>query len=242
MIGDNGPPSAIEDCQIAVVDLNQWLESHPVILSGEDAKAGKLLVDRASLIIADAEAERDKQVRPLNEQVKHINERYRTPRETLRQVADLLAGRLADFIRAERERREAEAEEKRQAALEAEAKARAAEEKEQEAKDNAKLGELVDVGSAVAVADSAFRAYEAAVRQAARAEKDAEHVKIPGGFRRAMSIPKKEILTLDNWRRAIDEMGLSEALIKTILQEARAYRKRVGYLPNGITAIMKETR
>jgi hypothetical protein len=237
--GHNNPPSILEFCGETTAELGNWLEDNPVIQTEEAARAAKLLIDRATSTIADAEAERDKQVRPLNEQVKTINERYKTPRETLRRVADLLKERIAAFIKAEKERREQEAENRRREAEDAEALARLAEEREREAKEAASVGEVVDVGRAVAEADEAFRNYEASIRDAARAGKET-HVKIGGGYRKALSLRTKEVLVLHNWQKAIDEMGLSEALIESILKEARAFRKATGHLPEGVIATTEE--
>lgn len=238
-IGHNQAPSVLEFCAEITAELGKWLENNPVIQTEDDARAAKLLIDRAASTIADAEAERDKQVRPLNEQVKTINERYKAPRETLRRVADLLKERIAAFIKAEKERREQEAEAKRREVAEAEARARLAEERERELQEFAKVGEMVDVGRAVAEADAYFRDYERSVREAARAEKDT-HIKVGGGYRKALSLRTKEVLVLHNWQKAIDEMGLSEALIESILKEARAFRKATGHLPEGVIATTEE--
>lgn len=239
-MASNNPPSALEFCNETADELAKWLDDHPVIETEEDARAGKLLVDRAASTIADAEAERDKLVRPLNEQVKTINDTFRRPRDTLRQVCDLLKEKLQAYIKVEREKREAEAEAKRQAAEEAEARAREAEAREQLAKDDASAGVIeAGVAHATIAADQAFAEYERAQREAARAEKET-HVKIGGGFKRALSARSKEVLVLHNWQRAIDEMGLSEALIEAILKEARAFRKSYGVLPHGVTATTEE--
>ena len=238
-IGHNQAPSILEFCAETTADLGKWLEDHPVIQTEDDARAAKLLIDRATSTIADAEAERDKQVRPLNEQVKAINERYKTPRETLRRVADLLKERIAAFIKAEKERREQEAEDKRQLAEAAEARARESERIEREAREDANSGAVVDVATATLTSDRDFAEYQSASREAARAEKDT-HVKIGGGYRKALSLRTKEVLVLHNWQKAIDEMGLSEALIESILKEARAFRKANGHLPEGVIATTEE--
>jgi len=238
-IGGNNPPSALDFCTETTADLGKWLEDHPVIQTEEDARAGKLLVDRAVATIADAEAERDKMVRPLNEQVKTINDKFRGPRDTLRQVCDILRERLQAFIQAEKAKREAEAEAKRRAAEEAEQRAREAEERELQAREDAECGVVSPVAARTAEADQAFSDFERAKREAARAEKDTR-VKIGGGFRKALSTRTKEVLTLQNWQAAIDEMGLSESLIEAILKEARAYRKASGHLPAGIIRTEEE--
>lgn len=239
-VGHNQPPSILEFCAETTSELGKWLEDHPVIQTEEAARAAKLLIDRATSTIADAEAERDKQVRPLNEQVKTINEKFRGPRESLRRVADILKERIAAFIKAEKERREAEAEAKRLSMEEAERRAREAEALEREAQEAAKAG-VVDAGVAQATmeADEAFAHYEQRQREAARAQKDVD-VKIGGGFKRRIGLRTKEVLVLHNWHKAIDEMGLSEALIESILKEARAFRKATGHLPEGVTATTEE--
>lgn len=238
--GHNNPPSVLEFCAETTAELGLWLEDHPVIETEDEARAGKLLVDRATSTMADAEHERDKLVRPLNEQVKEINSRFRQPRDTLRQICDILKERLQAFIKAETQKREAEAEAKRREVEEAERRARDAEERERASLDEARMG-VVNAGQAEAriAADVAFSAFERAEREAARAEKET-HVKIGGGFKKALSTRTKEVLVLNNWQRAIDEMGLSDALIEAILKEARAYRKGHGYLPSGVTATTEE--
>ena len=237
--GHNNPPSALDFCAETTADLGKWLEDHPVIQTEDDARAGKLLVDRAVATIADAEAERDKLVRPLNEQVKTINDTFRQPRDTLRQVCDLLRERIHAFIQAEKAKREAEAEAKRLALQEAERVAREAEARESAARESASDGEVVDIASAQVAADATFKRYEQAAREAARAERDTR-VRSGGGFRKALSTRTKEVLTLQNWQAAIDEMGLSESLIEAILKEARAYRKASGHLPAGIIRTEEE--
>jgi hypothetical protein len=239
MVLSNNPPSALEFCEEATKSLAEFLENTPVIQTEDDARAGKLLVDRAVATIADAEAERDKLVRPLNEQVKTINDTFRGPREVLKAVCATLSERLLDFIQAEKAKREAEAEAKRLALQEAERVAREAEARESAARESASDGEVVDIASAQVAADATFKRYEQAAREAARAEKDTR-VKIGGGFRKALSTRTKEVLTLQNWQAAIDEMGLSESLIEAILKEARAYRKASGHLPAGIIRTEEE--
>lgn len=187
------------------------------------------------------EDERDGFVRPLNEQVAAINDCYRTPRESLKKICELLVGRLSDYVKREKEKREAEAEEKRRAAELAEQRAREAEAREQEAKAEAAAGVIdVDIGSATAVADQAFSKYEKAEREAARAEKDT-NVKIGGGFKRALALRVKETLEVTDWQAAITEMGLTPAIKDAILTSARAFRKATGDLPDGIQSTKEET-
>ena len=239
-IGHNQSPGALEFCAETTAALGEWLENHPVIQSEDDARAAKLLVDRAASTIADAETERDKLVRPLNEQVKTINDNFRGPRETLKSVLTILEERLLVFIKAEEAEREAEAAAKAAEARAAMERAKEAEEREQEAREDA-AGGVVDSGvtAAAMAAASAFANYQRMEREAARAEK-ATHVKIGGGFRKALSTRTKEVLVLHNWQKAIDEMGLSEALIEAILKEARAYRKAHDHLPEGVAATTEE--
>lgn len=235
----NNPPSILEFCGETTAELGKWLEDHPVIQTEDDARTAKLLIDRATSTIADAEAERDKQVRPLNEQVKAINERYKTPRNSLQAASNILRDRLRVYIKTEEERREAEAAERQRIADELDLKARQAIEVAEQAKAEAADGVVVDVVAAQSAAHGAIAALQKSERELARAEKDTR-VKIGGGYRKALALRTKEVLVLHNWHKAIDEMGLSEALIESILKEARAFRKATGHLPEGVTATTEE--
>jgi predicted glycosyl hydrolase (DUF1957 family) len=78
-------------------------------------------------------------------------------------------------------------------------------------------------------------AAEAAARAAERAERDT-HVRIAGGFTRALGLRTREILTVTDWKAAIEEIGLTDAIRDAILIGARAYRKEFHELPEGIAS------
>lgn len=240
LIGNNNPPSNIDFASETTEALSAWLTEHPVIQSEDDARAGKLLVDRAKGSLAELEDERDKAVRPLNEQVKTINDQYRPSRESLTKVKDILLDRLEIFTKAERAKREREVEEKRLALEEAERRARESEEREEAAKDDAQHGVEADVAHATLQADRDFEQFERAQRELARAGK-ATRVKLTGGFARALSLKKTEILSVQDYRQAIQEMGLSGRIIEAILSDAREFRRVTGDLPAGISSEYKET-
>lgn len=234
-IGGNNPPSPIEIAKGTMTALSDWMKENPVIQEHKIAKEGRLLCDRAKISLEEMEIDRDGKVRPLNQQVKSINEEYRTPRETLTKVLDELKSRLQKFIEAEEAKRQAEAEEKTRLAFEAEQKARDAIAKHQEAVDNAASGELgIDVATTTEEAQTAYNEYERAERARAIAEKDS-HVKLNGGFGRAMSLKTKETLILDDAFKALAEIGVTEKIREAILSDARAYRKINSRLPNGVS-------
>ncbi len=99
VIGGNQSPGAIDFAKESETALSDWMKDHPVIETDDDARAAKLLVDRAKSSLESMETERDAQVRPLNEQVKAINDRYRSPRTLLEKVRSSLVDRLTAYAR-----------------------------------------------------------------------------------------------------------------------------------------------
>lgn len=234
-IGGNNPPSIIEGARNCFTTLSAFLTENPVFETEETARAAAGLLARAKLTIKDIEAERRKLGDPFKAQLDAVNERYKKPRETIQAILDELSGRLTTYNRAEEARRAAVAEEKRLAAIEAERIARAAETAEQEAKDNAAVGEVVNVVQAIVEADHAFDQFSLASRTAACAEREVP-VRLGTGLGRAVSMRTKETLTVENWQHAIEVMGCNEAIREAILTGARAYRKLKGELPKGVTS------
>lgn len=240
-IGGNHPPSLIDLAKEAMTALGIFLKDHPVITTEEDARAAKLMKDRADGTIKDMEDERDGLVRPLNTQVAEINGRYRAVREPFSKAVGELRSRMTVFAKAEEAKRQAIAEAAAHAAAEAERIAREAEAAERETIDNASQGDLdADVVSATIAADAAFAEFERAGRAAERAARET-HVKIGGGISNSASLRRHEVLTITDWKAAIEEIGLTAALTEAILTAARAYRKANGELPDGITATHERT-
>ena len=242
--GHNNPPSPIDFASDTARTLSEWMKDHPVIETEEQARAAKLLCDRAKNSAAEVEAERDRKVRPLNEEVVEINGTYKAIHNTdpkkpgsLDRVHNELKARISAFLRAEEERRQREAEEARRKQEEAERLAREAEEREREALANAAAGELdVDVATVTAEADTKFAGFQQASRFAARAERDTK-VKIGGGFGNAMSLRTAETLVLSDWTAALIAIGITEKIETAILSAARDYRKTNGKLPAGVTSV-----
>ena len=242
-IGHNKPPSLFEFARETMGVLSDWMKERPAIASEDEAREAKLLLDRAKNCAADLEAERVKLVTPLNEKIDTINAEYKSVHNKdakkpglLDRVVSELKIRLAEFIKAEEDKRQAEAALLRQKVEEAEAIARAAEEAERQAIDNARAGELgVDVTQVVVEADSRFADFERASREAARADR-ATHVKIGGGFGNAASLRTKETLVVVSYGKAIAAIGKNEKIEAAILSAARDYRKLHGRLPEGIEA------
>jgi len=233
-IGGNSPPTMIELAGGTLSALADFLRDHPVIQTEDEARAAKALKDRADLCVKDLEDERDGLVRPLNQEVKAINDRYRPVRDPLTRIISELKGRIARFIQGEERRRQALAEAAGRVAAEKALLARQAEEAERAAKEEASQGVCdVDVGGAITQADVAFSDYEKAERAAERAERET-HVKIGGGFGRALSQHTRKVLTITDVHAAIDDMGLTEPLKEAILTAARAYYKAIREWPDGI--------
>lgn len=234
--GHNNPPDMTETASETMRDLSAWLSEHPVIQSEEDAKEAKVFIDRGKLCLKDLDDERDGKVRPLNDKVKEINAHYRPAKESLSSVVGLLSVRVTQFITTERERREKIARDAALRAAEAESRAREAERVEQDAIASADMGELgVDVGAAIQTASSAFREFERSAKTAAIAEKET-HVKITGGFTRALSLRTKETLSVTDGELALRSIGLTDDIRDAIIKSARAYRKLNGRLPEGVEA------
>lgn len=243
VIGGNNPPGPIEMAESIMQTLSAWMADHPVIQTEEDARAAKPLIDRAKAAMDELEAERDGKVRPYNEEVAKINTEYKAvhntdPKKpgTFNKVFNELKSRVADYLRAEEQKRLAAAAAARRIQEEAERQAREAEAREREALDNAAAGEVgVDVAAVTQEADAAFSTFERQSRFADRAERDTK-VKIGGGFASAVSLRTAETLQVDDALKAIVVMGTTDRIREAILTEARAYRKANGRLPDGVSA------
>lgn len=234
LIGHNNPPTQIETIQQVASDLSDWMSQHPIIANEDDAREAKVFLDRSKLGLQDLESERDALVRPLNTQVREINDKYRGPKGLLEGVTHELKARMDRFLLEEEAKRVAAAEEARRTAERAEQVAREAERVEKEQLSSASLGELdVNVGAAIAEADRAFAAYEKAERQAQVAERDAK-VRIGGGFTRALSLRERETISVGDWIRAIQSIGLTDDIKEAIIKSARAYKRFKGKWPDGL--------
>ncbi len=233
--GGNNPPDMTVIATDTMHDISAWAAENPVIQTEESAKEAKLFIDRGKLAIQDLEDERDGKVRPLNEQVKEINFRYKSPKEALQRTIFEVSSRLSTFLREEERKRIAILAEARRIAEEAERRAREAEAAEQAAIGSVNSGELgIDIAAHVVASNDAIREAQVAARQAARAERET-HVKVAGGFSKAISLREKETLIVANAMEAIRCLGATEDIKEAIIKSARLYRKLNGKLPEGIT-------
>ena len=232
-IGHNLPPGMIDTADEVSAAVREWLEDHPIFDSEESAREAKLQLDRAKRCVADMEAERERQVKPLNAQVKEINDSYKPAKTILGAIINEISRRLTSFLAKEEAKRIKAAEEARRAAEVAEREAREAEEREKQAILDADAGVVLDVPGATAEANEKFAEYQKAARQAGVAERDAK-VRIGGGLTRALSLRNKETLVITDAGNAIKAIGMTPDLEAAILKGARAYRTIHGELPMGI--------
>lgn len=243
IIGANNPPGPIEQADVIIRALSDWMKDHPVIQTEEEARAAKPLMDRARAAQAEIEAARTSEVKPFNDKVSEINAEHKAVHNTdpkkpgkLDRVFNELKSRVAAYLQAEEQRRLRETAAARLAQEEAERIARELEEKERAALDDASAGVAdVDVAAVTEQANEAFAAFERTSRFADRAERNTK-VKIGGGFSSAVSLRTNEVLQVDDALKAIVIIGTTDRIREAILTEARAYRKANGRLPDGISA------
>lgn len=247
-IGHNQPPGPIGIAHDTMRALADWMAENPIIETGEQASEAKRLLDSAKSCADDVEAERDRLVRPLNQEVEGINAQYKAVHNkdakrpgTLDRVTNELKVRVSKWLAEEEARREAQAEAKRREVEEAARIAKEAEEREREAIANSNAGELgVDVTAVVLEADAAFKDFKKATREATIAERDAT-VRISGGWRPSVSLRTKETLILDDPVAAVQAIGRHEKITEAVLSAARDYRKQHGTLPQGVSAKTERT-
>lgn len=243
IIGNNACPSLIDLAKPTITELGSFLNDYPVITNDDESRKAKEIFDRVTTTLKAIEDERDGKVRPLNDQVREINEGY----HHVHNVNDKKPGiwdtllrelriRLSAFARAEELKRLAAAAAARAILEAAEAKARTAEAREREAAQDAAQGVCdVDFAGATEQADTAFSDFQRASRLAARAQRDTK-VRIVGGANNAISLRNHEILTVTDWKAAIEEMGLTDDIRDAILKSARSYKRNFNELPAGITS------
>jgi hypothetical protein len=233
-VGGNNPPGPIEAAKEAHAELSTFAEETPVIQSWDQAKLASAYIERTRIALQAMEDERKPQADPLNAKLEAINKPYRLVRQPLEKLYDLVKLRLTRYNNAVEAARLKEAQRLRDAAEAAEAAARAAEAAEQEAIAGADVGELTDVGGAIAEADHAFKGYQKADRAAATAERNVpvRIASIMGG--KALSMRTTEVFIVEDACAAITAMGLSDDLKKQIVKDAKRFREATGELPDGV--------
>lgn len=233
-VGHNRPPGMIAVCDQVCADISAWMAEHPAISTPEDAKEAKLQLDRGKLTLKDMEDERDAAVRPLNTQVKEINESYRPTKTLVNDVLAELGKRVTAYLTAEEEKKQAAMREAARIAEEARTRALEAARRAAEAAESATTGELgVDIKAAAREAGVAAREAEKAERAAQIAEKET-HVKVAGGFSRAASLRKVKVYVITDAAAAVKAIGTTPDIFEAIVKGARAYHEEWGEIPPGI--------
>src|SRR5215468_4330408 len=103
--------NAIGFAKSTMAALTDWMRGRTAIVDDYAARCAHELMDRAKRSLQTLEDERDNLVRPLNAEVKAINDRYREPRTALEKARDALKARLTAFAKHEERKRRQAAEE-----------------------------------------------------------------------------------------------------------------------------------
>ena len=251
MLHHNNPPpehQSVTDASSVYQAIAAFLADAPVVDTPELAQAATQMLSNGKKALKELEAARDAECDPLRAKWENARERWRKPIEVLGGsdskknpkvgIIQLVADRLAAYMRAEEEKRQAALAEARRLEREAEEAARKAEAAEKEAIDNAKVGECVDVAGATRAADAEFEKFQAAEAAAREAARNAK-VRTRGAYdERATSLRTQKTLRVADAGAAFKALwpgygdkGLSAAF----LTAARQYRKdNGGALPAGI--------
>ena len=255
-IGHNRPPSdepqAITDARNVWKAIAAWLESNPVVDSEELAQQATQHRSNGQNALKALEEARAAECDPLRTKWENARERWRPSIEALggnsskkkpkAGIIQLVADRLAAYMRAEEAKRQAALAEARKREREAEEAARKAEEAEKEAIENAKVGECVDVAAVTLEADRKFDMFEDASAKAAQAARDAK-VRTRGAFdERATALRTKETLVVT------DRFALAQALApeygaeidEALLTLVRKFRAQHKVLPAGVKAELEK--
>ena len=236
-IGHNSPPSPIDAARDAWAALAKYLADTPVIQDEDTARGAKLQLDRGKSTLGDLEAAMKAEADPLRKIWMDTREKYTPAINNITKVVELLETRIKAFMRAEENRRAEEAAAKIRAAQEAERLAREAEKAEREALDNAAVGEVgVDVAAATEQADAAFSRFQKTEREAKLAVKDTK-VRLGGGFGKTLTMRTRKVAVLDDWKAAIEAIGLTDDIREAILKSAKAFKTMNGSYPNGVSEI-----
>lgn len=252
-IGHNNPPvneierDSIKSSNAAFHALNAFLADNPVIQDHDTAQNATAHLTQTKAVLDQMEAERDGEVRPLNERVKEINAVYKKHRESLERLTGDLKQRLNTWLEKLEAERRAEAERMRLEAEEADRRAQAALAAEEDARDDAAQGAGADIGAAILETDAALAEAGQAERLAKIAERDAERVRVTDGYGgRALSRRTRENLYVTDAVAAVKAIvklrgECPEKLADVICGLARDYRKGTGKLPAGVESQVSKT-
>jgi hypothetical protein len=248
VVGGNSPPpveTAIDRAKPIAEELGRFLAENPVISTDDESRAAKDLRDRFLLALRSVDEERDAKVRPLNAEVKAINDDYHRLHNSDKKrpgiwdkEANHLWARMNKYALELEQKQKVAAEAARKAADEQARIARELEQLEIEAATEAASGVCdVDIARVTEEANEAFSDYRRLDWRADRLEASAAKTRITGGICNAVSLKDHETLTISDWRAAIEDIGLTDEMADAIVKGARAYRKEHHKLPRGIERI-----
>lgn len=235
VLGGNGPPNgAIVDARDTHKLVTTWLRNNPTVTSESDAYAANEILVIADNTLAVLKGAREAECTPLRKIWEEARARWATPIDSISKLHIEVSGRLQPYMLAEEDRRRAEAAEARHAAEALEAAAREAERLETESRENASVGEFVDVVQASEDADQAFGDYRHAERIATIAEKDST-VRLRSRFAtKATTLRTKRTLVITDVSKLLLAVGVTERVEAALLTEARAYKASIGEWPDGV--------
>lgn len=174
--------STYEAACAAADEIGMELEDFQIASKADEARMNELL-GQIKVALGNAEHSRTGMVKPLNEQVKAINDTWRRPREALEKLEAIVKRKLTLWIQAERERIAREQAELRRQQEEAARKAAEAERQKQEALAKAEAAKSSKAREkAMAEAQRAAEA-EASANQAIVTARAAEPMEAPKGIK-----------------------------------------------------------
>lgn len=233
--GHNQPPSAIANVVEASTALSAWLKGHPAIVDEATARDAKLQLDRSDGNLKAAYDDREKVAKPLYQKWQDARAPYTQPIEGLAKLIAELKARMTSYAKAEKARREEMYAAAQRLADEAARVAQEAADKEREARDNASVGDFdADVAATIAEADAKAAEAKRLARGAAVAERDADRVRLGGGFQRAAGLRTVKTIVIDDPAKVVAAVWEgSEKLRDAMVTAARGYQKLHKRLPAG---------
>lgn len=235
MGGNNPPPNdALVDARDTYKVVATWLRNNPAVTNESDAHAANEILGIAKSSLTILESARESECTPLRKIWEEARAKWATPIDSISKLHIEVSGRLQPYMLAEEDKRKAKAAEARRAAEALEAAAREAERIETEARDNASVGEFVDVVQASNDADQAFGEFKHAERIATIAEKGST-VKLRSRFAtKATTLRTKRTLVIADVEKALTAVGITEGITEAILTEARKFKRDFGKWPDGV--------
>lgn len=235
IIGGNAPPTPIDDARDVYRSVAHFLADMPTIQDASAASRANEHLAAAKGMLIVLGITRDAECDPLYSEWKTAREKWAPSIKSISDVKDEISLRLGAFMRIEEAKRKVEAAEAKRIAEAAEQAARDAEQAEAEARENASVGEFVDVVAASETADAAFDEFQSAARNAKQAEKHSTVVLKSRFGAKATKLRTIKTLVITDFDALILAVGVTADVTAALLSAARAYRKAIGTWPPGVT-------